>query len=98
MTKYLPTLFVLWLLRFYQWTVSPLKEVLFGPYMRCRFSPSCSEYARQCFLRHGFWRGLRYTLWRLARCHPFHPGGEDLVPVRKEKKCGVAKRTVSFNN
>jgi putative membrane protein insertion efficiency factor len=31
---------------------------------------------------HGAWRGLRLTLWRLLRCHPFHPGGYDAVPPK----------------
>jgi hypothetical protein len=46
----------------------------------CRFHPSCSEYARQAVLAHGCGRGLMLTLARLARCHPFHPGGLDPVP------------------
>ncbi|MEM1202027.1 MAG: membrane protein insertion efficiency factor YidD [Acidobacteriota bacterium] len=44
----------------------------------CRFSPTCSEYARLAFLEHGALRGGWLTLRRLARCHPFHPGGIDL--------------------
>jgi len=43
----------------------------------CRFTPTCSEYARLAFERYGFWRALGLTLRRLARCHPFHPGGVD---------------------
>ncbi|MGA7990195.1 MAG: membrane protein insertion efficiency factor YidD [Thermoanaerobaculia bacterium] len=46
----------------------------------CRFTPTCSEYARQAFLRHGLRRGLALTARRLARCHPFHAGGPDPVP------------------
>ena len=45
----------------------------------CRFSPTCSEYAAQAILRHGPVRGLGMALWRLCRCHPFHPGGYDPV-------------------
>lgn len=43
----------------------------------CRFTPSCSEYARQALERHGLVRGLAKTLWRLARCHPLCRGGYD---------------------
>ena len=43
----------------------------------CRYTPSCSEYARQALRRHGLGRGLRMTVGRLCRCHPFHPGGLD---------------------
>ena len=51
----------------------------------CRFHPSCSRYARQAFERKGFWTACRLTVWRLARCHPFHPGGYDpLEPEREE--------------
>jgi putative membrane protein insertion efficiency factor len=44
----------------------------------CRFTPTCSEYARLALLKHGFWRGGRLATGRLLRCHPFHPGGVDL--------------------
>ncbi|HWU37748.1 MAG TPA: membrane protein insertion efficiency factor YidD, partial [Candidatus Acidoferrum sp.] len=47
----------------------------------CRFYPSCSNYAKEAFGVHGFWRGLALTARRLARCRPFGPHGVDLVPV-----------------
>jgi hypothetical protein len=46
----------------------------------CRFTPTCSEYARDAVLRHGLSRGLVLAARRLARCHPFHAGGHDPVP------------------
>jgi putative membrane protein insertion efficiency factor len=46
----------------------------------CRFYPSCSRYAMAAFKRHGLLKGGWLTLRRLLRCHPFHPGGVDLVP------------------
>ena len=44
----------------------------------CRFTPTCSEYARLALLKYGLWRGSWRTAGRLLRCHPFHPGGIDL--------------------
>jgi len=44
----------------------------------CRFTPTCSEYARLAVLKHGLGRGMGLALLRVARCQPFHPGGVDL--------------------
>ena len=63
------------LIRLYQWTVSPL----LGP--ACRFHPSCSQYALEAVLRFGALRGSVLAMKRLARCHPWHPGGFDPVPT-----------------
>lgn len=65
---------LLFLLRLYRYTLSPL----LGP--RCRFHPSCSEYAGEALQRHGLRSGLWLALRRLSRCHPWHPGGADPVP------------------
>lgn len=56
---------------------------LLGP--RCRFWPSCSSYALQALAKHGLWRGTWLTLKRLGRCHPWHPGGIDYVPLTSVK-------------
>jgi putative membrane protein insertion efficiency factor len=60
----------------YQWLISP-----FIP-SACRFAPTCSEYARLALVEHGLLRGIALAAWRLARCHPFHPGGYDPPPAR----------------
>jgi len=44
----------------------------------CRFTPTCSEYARLAVLKHGLARGGALALWRLARCQPLGLGGVDL--------------------
>ena len=43
----------------------------------CRFTPTCSEYARDAIERYGALRGIGRALKRLLRCHPFHKGGWD---------------------
>ncbi len=61
-------------LRLYRRTLSPLLP------RRCRFYPTCSEYALQAILRHGVVRGGWLAARRLLRCGPWHPGGYDPVP------------------
>ncbi len=63
-----------WIIRAYQLTLSPL----LGP--RCRFYPSCSQYALEALRAHGPLQGCVLALRRLLRCHPWHPGGYDPVP------------------
>jgi putative membrane protein insertion efficiency factor len=45
----------------------------------CRFYPSCSHYAEEAFQKKGWLAGALMTCRRLAKCHPFHPGGFDPV-------------------
>lgn len=61
-------------IRAYQRYVSPLTAP------RCKYYPTCSEYAAEAVRVHGARRGTLLAARRLARCHPFHRGGVDLVP------------------
>jgi len=60
------------LLRLYQSIISPIL-----PPNTCRFYPSCSSYAIDAIKKYGAWRGSWRAAKRVARCHPFHPGGYD---------------------
>ena len=62
------------IIRGYQLWVSPLLPAA------CRYYPTCSAYAIQALEKHGAARGTWLALRRIARCHPFRPGGYDPVP------------------
>ena len=62
------------LIRGYQWTISPLLG------RNCRFHPTCSQYAVEAVQAFGAVRGSWLALKRLGRCHPWHPGGFDPPP------------------
>lgn len=53
-------------------------RAVLGP--RCRFYPSCSEYASEAIETHGALKGSIMAVKRIGRCHPFNPGGVDPVP------------------
>lgn len=61
-------------IRFYQMAISPLMPP------SCRFTPTCSEYARQAIIKHGPVKGLYLAVRRILRCHPWGGSGYDPVP------------------
>ncbi len=66
--------------RVYRFALSPAKMALFGPLGRCRFTPSCSQYALEAIQQHGALRGTWLALRRIGRCHPWGGCGHDPVP------------------
>jgi hypothetical protein len=68
----------------------------------CKFYPSCSHYAAEAVRIHGARRGSWLALRRFSRCHPFTPGGVDLVPGAADfpswtGSCGERRRTSSLS-
>ena len=69
--------FFIYLIKFYQFTISPLLGT------NCRFVPSCSNYAIQSIEEKGVVKGIYFSLRRVLKCHPFGSSGYD--PVNKNK-------------
>lgn len=59
---------------FYQKFITPYTPA------SCRFTPTCSEYARQAIMKHGPIKGLVLAIWRILRCNPWGGSGYDPVP------------------
>ncbi|ASI80088.1 membrane protein insertion efficiency factor YidD [Bacillus pacificus] len=68
------------IIRFYQKFISPMTPPT------CRFYPTCSHYGLEAFQKHGAFKGFWLTCKRILKCHPFHPGGFDPVPDKKDDK------------
>ncbi|HUW98205.1 MAG TPA: membrane protein insertion efficiency factor YidD [Acidiferrobacter sp.] len=62
------------LIRGYQYFLSPWLG------SRCRYYPTCSEYAAEAITLHGPIKGMWFAMKRIGRCHPWHDGGHDPVP------------------
>ncbi|MCY4329185.1 MAG: membrane protein insertion efficiency factor YidD [Endozoicomonadaceae bacterium] len=82
---------VFFIIRVYQCLISPL----LGP--RCRFYPSCSNYAIEAINRYGLLKGSYLSLWRILRCHPFCAGGFDPVPPEDRTKASLTKHHTAHN-
>jgi len=67
----LPGLFLIGLVRIYQWTLSPIIG------RQCRFQPTCSHYFIGAVEKYGAIRGSLKGIWRICRCNPFCRGGDD---------------------
>ncbi len=62
-------------------------QILISPWLghRCRFFPSCSNYATEAITSFGALKGSYLSVKRVCRCHPFHPGGFDPVPLKADQ-------------
>jgi uncharacterized protein len=65
------------LIRIYKKFFSTALRFLFGP--GCRYTPTCSDYAKEAITKYGILKGTVLALKRISRCHPFHAGGFDPV-------------------
>lgn len=87
---------MIWPVRAYQWLISPLLPP------RCRYLPTCSDYAIEALEKHGAWRGFWLALCRILRCHPikFLGGGAgyDPVPVELSSRAWYAPCRKHFNS
>ncbi|MEE1106601.1 membrane protein insertion efficiency factor YidD [Macrococcoides canis] len=71
---------LLGLIKFYRKFISPMTPPA------CRFHPTCSQYGLEAIETHGAMKGAYLTVKRILKCHPFHPGGFDPVPPKKDEK------------
>ncbi len=83
---------MIWLVRLYQKTISPIKPSC------CRFTPTCSAYAIEAFQKRGFFIGLALTVWRILRCNPFSKGGYDPVPERRSRRSDAESKNGGTNH
>ncbi|MBC7853783.1 MAG: membrane protein insertion efficiency factor YidD [Pirellulaceae bacterium] len=67
----IPSLFLIGLVRIYQWTLSPIIG------RQCRFQPTCSHYFIGAVEKYGAIRGSLKGVWRICRCNPYCSGGDD---------------------
>lgn len=68
------------IIKFYQKAISPYRPP------SCRFLPTCSAYGLEAINRFGAIKGGYLTVKRISKCHPFHTGGIDLVPEKKDEQ------------
>ena len=76
----LPRRLLILAIRLYQRFISP------NIMPRCKYYPSCSQYAVTAISRFGVIRGGALAVWRLLRCNPWSKGGLDYVPEKKKKR------------
>ncbi|MCI5583027.1 MAG: membrane protein insertion efficiency factor YidD [Anaeroplasma sp.] len=88
MKNKLPIKFITW----YQDKISANTEP------RCRYYPTCSNYAKECYQKFNFFKASFLTTKRLLRCNRFHKCGYDPVPLTKEEKLNLEKENTADKN
>jgi len=88
----LPARGLIYLIRAYQLLISPL----LGP--RCRFYPTCSNYAAEAFKHHSFLKAIWLSVRRICKCHPGHPGGIDELPLSNKDSSSKGLTTKDICN
>lgn len=78
---------LLWLVRFYQKYLSPMKR-----YSCCKYFPTCSNYAVEAIERFGALKGTGLAIWRILRCNPFSKGGYDPIPDKQDRRIQYHQR------
>jgi putative membrane protein insertion efficiency factor len=82
---------LLMLLRGYQLGISPFLG------QKCRFFPSCSNYAVEAIQEYGALKGSALATKRLCKCHPWHPGGFDPVPKKSSNNSSATAHGCSHS-
>ena len=62
------------------------QKIPFSSHKQCRFTPTCSNYAKEAILTYGSIKGTFLAIKRILKCNPLGPSGYDPVPLKKEKK------------
>ncbi len=88
MLKRIMTAMLTFLIRAYQYAISPFLG------NNCRFYPSCSHYMLEAIETHGLLKGIGLGTRRILKCHPWNDGGIDLVPPA----CGCSSHEKSYSD
>ena len=62
------------------------QKIPFASHKKCRFIPTCSNYAKEAIITYGSIKGMALSLKRILKCNPWGPSGYDPVPLKKENK------------
>ena len=61
------------------------QKIPFSTHRQCRFSPTCSNYAKEAIIEYGSFKGIYLSIKRILKCNPLGPYGYDPVPIKRRK-------------